>query len=64
MVSTSQVSPWMVVRSSTADDLFVVAAMEIPYEERRPGFSSTGSVYGFVAAGAGSSGRAAAPSAR
>lgn len=53
MVSTSAMSPWTVVRSDITDDLFVVAATEIPFEERRPDYASSGSTFGFLAAGAG-----------
>lgn len=52
MVSTSAMSPWTLVRSTTAEDLLVVAVTEIPYEENRPGYSSSGSTFGFLAAGA------------
>ena len=53
MVSTSEMSPWTVVPSASTTDLFVVASTEIPYDERRPGFMSSGSTFGFLAAGAG-----------
>jgi hypothetical protein len=53
MVSTSAMSPWTVVPSASTTDLNVVASTEIPYEERRPGVMSSGSTFGFLAAGAG-----------
>jgi hypothetical protein len=52
MITATENSPWTLVRANTTEDLFAVAATEIPYEERRPGFSSSGATYGFVAAGA------------
>ena len=55
MVSTSAMAPWTVVRSGTAGDLFTVAATEIPYEQRSPDSVGSGSIFGFVAAGAGGS---------
>lgn len=53
MVATSDRSPWVVVNSGQTADLFVVGAVEIPYEERRENFSGSGSSTGFIAAGAG-----------
>ncbi len=53
IVATSDRSPWVVVDSGIASDLFVVGTAEISYEERRANFSSSGSGTGFVAAGAG-----------
>ncbi len=53
IIATSDRSPWVVVDSGVASDLFVVGTAEIPYEERRANFSGSGSSTGFVAAGAG-----------
>jgi hypothetical protein len=52
MITATENSPWTLVRSNTTEDLFAVAATEIPYDERRPSYGGSGSVYGFVAAGA------------
>lgn len=52
MISATENSPWTLVRANTTENLYAVAATEIPYEERRPESSGSGSTFGFVAAGA------------